>query len=61
MEREDTHKIVFKEGKEVKVIRGKIVKEDDFFIYLKRDNGIGRIGKNSIIKIAPINQEGNND
>jgi len=61
MERNDTHKIVFKDGDETKVIRGQIVKEDDFFIYIKRDNGDGRIGKQFIIKIAPINQEGNHD
>lgn len=59
--RNDTHKIVFNDGGNTKVIRGTIVKEDDFFIYLQRDNGIGRIGKQTIIKIVPINNHQGDD
>jgi len=44
-------KIVFKEGNEIRVLRGIIEREDDFFIYIKRNDGNKRIGKQFIIKI----------
>jgi hypothetical protein len=44
-------KIVFKEGEEVRVLRGKKVLEDDIFIVLQRNDGRFWINKNSIIKI----------
>jgi hypothetical protein len=44
-------KIVFKEGDDVRVLRGIIIREDDFFIYVKRNDGEKRIGKQFIIKI----------
>jgi len=50
-------KIVFKEGEEVRVLRGKKVLEDDIFIVLQRNDGRFWINKNSIIKI----EEGNDD
>jgi hypothetical protein len=50
-------KIIFKDGEDVRVLRGTIDHEDTFFVYLKRLDGIHRIGKNFIIKI----EEGNHD
>jgi hypothetical protein len=50
-------KIVFKEEDEVRVLRGIIDHEDDFFIFLKRNDGMHRINKQFIIKI----EEGNNE
>jgi hypothetical protein len=44
-------KIVFKEGEEIRVLRGCIDHEDDLFIYLKRNDGMHRINKQFIIKI----------
>lgn len=52
-------KIVFQEGDDVRVLRGVVIREDDFFIYVKRNDGERRIGKQFIIKIEPTekNQE----
>ena len=50
-------KIVYKDGDDVRVLRGKIFKEDEFFIYLHRNDGDQRIGKPFIIRI----EEGNNE
>lgn len=50
-------KIVYKDGDDVRVLRGIILKEDDFFIYLHRNDGDKRIGKQFIICI----EEGNNE
>ena len=50
-------KIIFETEDGTRVLRGKIDHEDEFFIYLKRLDGIHRIGKRFIIKI----EEGNDD
>jgi hypothetical protein len=50
-------KIVFKEEDEVRVLRGIIDHEDDFFVFLNRNDGMHRINKQFIIKI----EEGNNE
>jgi hypothetical protein len=50
-------KIVFKEGEDIRVLRGQIDHEDEFFVFVKRNDGIFRINKQFIIKI----EEGNND
>ena len=49
-------KIVYKDGEEVRVLRGIIYKEDEFFIYIHRFDGDQRIGKQFIVRI----EEGNN-
>jgi len=49
-------KIVYKDGDDVRVLRGIIIREDPFFVYLKRNDGEFRIGKPFIIKI----EEGDN-
>lgn len=46
-------KIVFKEGEEIRILRGVIEREDDFFIYVRRNPGIYRIAKQFIIKTEP--------
>ena len=48
-------KIVYKDGDDIRVLRGQIVKEDEFFIYIHRNDGDQRIGKPFIIRI----EEGN--
>jgi hypothetical protein len=50
-------KIVYKDGDNIRALKGTILREDDFFIYV--DNGFNdiRIGKAFIIKI----EEGNNN
>lgn len=55
----EEQKIVFQEGDDVRVLRGIVIREDDFFIYVKRNDGERRIGKQFVIKIEPIdkNQE----
>lgn len=50
-------KIIFKDGEDVRALRGTIDHEDTFFVYLKRLDGIHRIGKNFIIKIEEGNHE----
>jgi len=49
-------KIVYKDGEDIRVLRGTIFKEDEFFIYLRRNDGDQRIGKQFIVRI----EEGNN-
>ena len=50
-------KIVYKDGEDTRVLRGIIYQEDDFFIYIHRNDGDQRIGKQFIVRI----EEGNND
>lgn len=44
-------KIVFKDGERVRVIRGEISAEDDFFLTVQRRDGTLRIAKGCIEKI----------
>jgi len=48
-------KIVYNEDGAVRVLRGIIIEEDDYFIKIQRRDGIQRIGKKFIIRI----EEGN--
>jgi hypothetical protein len=50
-------KIVFKEGDEIRVLRGKKIREDDIFIVLQRNDGTFWINKKEIIKIEEGNHE----
>ena len=50
-------KIVYKDGEDIRVLRGIIYQEDTFFIYIHRKDGDQRIGKQFIVRI----EEGNND
>jgi len=49
-------KIVYQDGDTVRVLRGQFLKEDDFFVYIHRNDGDQRIGKQFIIRI----EEGDN-
>jgi len=51
-------KLIFKEGDEIRALRGIIDKEDEFFIWLKRNDGSFRIGKSFIVKIEAIKDGG---
>lgn len=51
-------KIVYYEGEDVRVLRGKITEEDDFFITVKRRDGEQRINKKVIIRIVEGNHNG---
>lgn len=53
MENEEV-KIIFYEGNEIRALRGILINEDEFFIKLKRKDGIFRINKTYIIKIEAI-------
>ncbi|MHA1280225.1 MAG: hypothetical protein ACTSQ8_23840 [Candidatus Helarchaeota archaeon] len=44
-------KVVYKEGDDIRALRGTIDGEDDIFIVLKRRDGVIRINKNNVIKI----------
>lgn len=44
-------KIVYQDGDIVRVLRGHILKEDKFFVYIHRNDGDQRIGKQYIIRI----------
>lgn len=50
-------KIIFQIDDVVRVLRGKITGQDEFFVFLERRDGIHKINKNSIVKI----EEGNNE
>ena len=49
-------KIVYNDGDVVRALKGTILREDDFFVYVRHSNGEIRIGKQFIIKI----EEGDN-
>jgi len=57
MQESGEKKIIFKEGDQIRVLRGKIVKEDDIFIWLHRRDMDFRINKTFIIKIEAVNHE----
>jgi hypothetical protein len=48
-------KIIYNDGEETRALRGIIDKEDADFVYVKRRDGIFRLGKKFIVKI----EEGN--
>ena len=50
-------KIIFEIDGNTRILRGKIISEDDHFVFLERRDGTHRINKASIVKI----EEGNND
>lgn len=61
MEKEKEKKVIYRDWDDsglpiVRVLRGQIIKEDDFFVYIHRNDGDQRIGKQYIIRI----EEGNN-
>ena len=51
-------KIVYNEDGTVRVLRGIIIEEDDYFIKIQRRDGIQRIGKKFIIRIEEGNHNG---
>lgn len=51
-------KIVYNEDGTVRVLRGIIIEEDDFFIKIQRRDGVQRIGKKFIIRIEEGNHNG---
>ncbi len=44
-------RIVYRDGDEVRALRGVITKQDKYFIYLHRRNGDYRIGKSFIVEM----------
>ena len=60
MQSKEMQKLVFKDGDNTKAITCEILKEDDFFIFIKAafTNKDMRIGKSSIVSIKPINNGG---
>ena len=57
MPRDLESKIVFKEGEEVRVYRGKIIAYDGDFVTIKRRDGIVKINKSVILKIESKGDE----
>ena len=59
MQSKELQKIIYKDDKVTKAITCKILKEDDFFIYILavRTNREMRIGKNSVVAIKPISDQ----
>ena len=55
----DHHKIIFEENNKSRVLRGTIIKEDDFFIWIQRNDGVKRIAKKIILKIEEITEDNN--
>ena len=48
-------KIIFEEGDDIRVLRGIIESEDEFFVTLKRKDGTFKIAKRKIVRIEQIN------
>lgn len=59
---EKESKIVFRDGEQIRAIRGMVEKEDDFYIIRRRD-GTLRLNKSCVLKIEEWNNsgEGNNE
>jgi hypothetical protein len=54
-------KILYNEGSDLRVIRGKIVSEDSYFINISREDGEIRISKGAIVKIELWRRGNNNE
>ena len=50
-------KVVYQDGENIRALKGIIIKEDDFFVWVNASDNEIRIGKKYIIKI----EEGNNE
>lgn len=50
-------KVVFEEGNEIRVLRGRIVGEDNSFLCLQRRDAMYRISKSIILKISQPREE----
>lgn len=48
---ENEQKVIFKVGNDIRILRGKLIREDETFIYIERRDGCHRINKSEIIKI----------
>lgn len=53
-------KVVFREGEEIKSLRGVIVKREEDFIIIERKDGRYEINRKDIIKIFTPNEGGDN-
>lgn len=49
-------KVVYQDGENTRALKGTIIKEDEYFVYVNSSFGEIRIGKQFIIKV-----EGNNE
>ena len=55
MNGDDESKIVFRDGNQIRAIRGIITSEDNFFITIQRHDGVLRLNKSQILKIEKWN------
>lgn len=56
MMNEKESKVVFRDGEQIRAIRGIITSEDDFFIAIQRRDGSLRLHKSLILKIEEWNK-----
>ncbi len=54
---ESESKVVFREGADIRVLRGVIIDEDDAFLRLRRQDAVVRISKAIILKISEPREE----
>ena len=54
-------KVVFREGDEIKSLRGVIIQREEDFIVIERNDGIYEINRKDIIKIYTPTKEGDNN
>jgi len=54
-------KLVYKDGEYLKVLRGRHLSEDDFFLEFECDNSIYRINKKDVVSIRKDKEGGKND
>ncbi len=47
-------KVVYREGREVRAVRGRLVGEDERFLILQRRDGELRIAKDIVLKIEEV-------
>jgi hypothetical protein len=51
---EKESKIIFEEGEGIRVLRGVLESEDEYFVTLKRKDGVFKIAKRKILRIEKI-------
>ncbi len=47
-------KVVYREGPEIRAVRGRLIAEDEHFLTLRRRDGGLRIAKASVLKIEEV-------
>lgn len=51
-------KVVYQDGERIRILKGSIAREDDFFLVLDTYEGEQRLAKSIILKVKPVSTNG---